>query len=269
MKHDTLLEAGVGHEPCRYGRSRMIFRGPPRPLDGRHIAFVGGSATHGRLVPRPFPALLEEELGEVCVNFGQVNASVEAFLGDPLVGTACRDAVLTVVEVMGAANLSNRLYSVHPRRNDRFLRASPSLRAIYPDVDFADVCFTRHLLQHLHDAMPERFDIVREELQMAWLARMRTLLDRIGPRVLLVWTAARAPGSLSDSDDILGPEPTFVTPAMIDALRPQVLDVAMAFAGDEAVLETDAAAHQRVAAALLDPVRACLARESVRLTASR
>ena len=259
MKHDTLIEAELGHASCRYGSSRMIFRGPQRPLDGRHVAFVGGSRTYGRLLSRPFPDLLEEDLGEVCVNFGQANASIEAFLSDSLVTKACRDAALTVVEVMGAANLSNRLYSVHPRRNDRFLRVSPSLRAIYPDVDFADVCFTRHLLQHLREAAPERFDIVRDELQMAWVARMRTFLDRIGPRVLLAWIAPPPPCGQADPDDPLGPDPLFVTMAMIETLRPLVLDVVMAPTGETAAPDTDAAAHEEVAAALLGPIRACLA----------
>ena len=39
-------------------------------------------------------------------------------------------ARLTVLQVTGAQNMSNRFYSVHPRRNDRFLKASPLLRAM-------------------------------------------------------------------------------------------------------------------------------------------
>ncbi len=266
MKHDALLEAGLGHERCRYGSSRMLFRGPQRPLEGRHVAFVGGSGTYGRSLARPFPDLIEEELGEACINFGQVNASIEAFLNDPWVGGACRDAALTVVELTGAANLSNRLYTVHPRRNDRFLRASPSLRAIYPDVDLAHICFTRHLLVHLHEAAPDRFDIVRDELQMAWLARMRTFLDRVGPRVLLVWAAPQPPEEGAGPDDPLGADPLFVTRPMLEALRPLVRDVLIVPAGPA---DDEAAAHRRVAAALLGPIRASLEEGPERPTASR
>src|SRR5688572_29039032 len=145
MEHETLLRAAADRSVARYDGSRLSFRGPPHSLGGRHVVFLGGCATHGGPLAEPYPALLEAELGEACVNFGIAQASVEAFLLDPVVGRACRDALVTVVEVMGAANLSNRLYTVHPRRNDRFLRASGALRAIYPEVDFAEICFTRHL----------------------------------------------------------------------------------------------------------------------------
>ncbi len=36
---------------------------------------------------------------------------------------------------MGAQNLSNRFYAVHPRRNDRFLRASTLMKTIFREVD--------------------------------------------------------------------------------------------------------------------------------------
>ena len=62
---------------------------------------------------------------------------------------------LTVVQVMGANYLSNRFYSVHPRRNDRFLRASTVMQAIFNDVDFSDFTFTRHMLGALYELSPE------------------------------------------------------------------------------------------------------------------
>ena len=251
MIRQTLSSEGWGFAPCRYGSSRLTFRGPPRPLDGRHIAFVGGSETVGRNVEEPFPMLIEQELGEVCVNFGLANASVEASLDDPLVGNACRDAVLTVVTVTGAANISNRLYSVHPRRNDRFLKPSASLRAVFPEVDFTEICFTRHLLMTLHATAPERFEVVREELRIAWGARMRTFLDRIGPRVVMVWFPS---GPATGKEGPLGSDPLFVTEAMVAALRPYVRAVVAVPQGKPG--ENPAAAHMRAAAALTGILRA-------------
>ncbi len=128
-----------------------------------------------------------------CVNFGCVNASVEAFLNEPGIMDSCRMAELTVVELTGAQNLSNRFFTVHPRRNDRFLRASTILRALYPEVDFSEFCFTRHMLTRLHALDSDRFTIVREELQTAWAARMRSFLTEIGPRTLLLWFADHLP----------------------------------------------------------------------------
>ena len=195
MKHDTLVEPGLGHAPCRYGTSRLLFRGPRRALDGRHLAFVGGTETFGKFMAEPYPALVEGLLGEACVNFGQVNASVDAFAQDPVVGGACRDAVLTVMEVTGAQNMSNRFYTVHPRRNDRFVRAASVLRAIYPEVDFADFCFTRHMLTHLHALSPVRFAIVRGPRCGARASKMAVLTD--SRSVAASITRSQAPRSAS------------------------------------------------------------------------
>jgi hypothetical protein len=82
--------------------------------------------------------------------------------------------------------MSNRYYSVHPRRNDRFIAPSKLLCSIYPEVDFAEFHFTRHLLEALKQVSPTRFAMVVRELQQAWIARMTLLLGRMtGPCVLL------------------------------------------------------------------------------------
>jgi hypothetical protein len=230
MKHDTLSEAGQIYAPCRYGNSRLFFRGPRRPLDGRYVAFVGGTETYGKFVGAPFPSLVEERLGVTCVNFGCVNASVEAFLNEPGILAACREAELTVVEITGAQNLSNRFFTVHPRRNDRFVRASTILRALYPDIDFSEFCFTRHMLTRLHATDPQRFSIVREELQTAWSARMRTFLTELGPRTMLLWFAGHLPSDAPyETRSANGwADPLFITRRMVDNLRPLVRGVVMA-----------------------------------------
>lgn len=219
----------VSYAPVRYGTSRLVFRGPRRSLEGRHIAFVGGSDTFGRSVAQPYPALVEQALGEACVNLGQVNASIDVALGDAVIGQACRDAVLTVVKVMGAHNMSNRFYQVHPRRNDRVTRISSVMQAIYPDVDFSEFCFTRHMLLGLHAAAPERFHILREELQSAWSARMRTFLEGVGSAAILLWFSPHLPSDTpwEERPDCLSREPLFVTRRMLDALRPLVRGVVM------------------------------------------
>jgi hypothetical protein len=255
MNQDLRPALPGGAEPCRYGSSRLFFRGPERPLGGRHIAFVGGSETVARAVARPYPALLEEAMGEVCVNFGQHNGSVEAFLQDTLVPKACSDAAVTVVTAMGAQNVSNRLYSVHPRRNDRFLRASNSLRKIYPGLDLSDVHFTRHLLMALRAAAPDRFEVVEEELRIAWFARMRTFLDRIGPRVVLLWFASHLPpeeGAREEVEGPLGRDPLFVTRPMLEALRPLVREIVVVPPAPPGEDPEDA--HFRAAEALVEPL---------------
>jgi hypothetical protein len=257
MNDSAYADAGVSPAPCRYGGSKLAFRGPARALDGRHIAFVGGTATYGKSVPEPFPALVEALLGEPCINLGQANASAEVALHDPAIGWICQQARATVLEVTGAANLSNRLYTVHPRRNDRFVKASSALTAIYAEVDFSEVCFTRHLLLRLMAANPDRFVIVQEELRMAWMARMRRLLDRLGPRVLLLWTEPP-----EEEAGPLGHDPLFVTREMVEGLRPLALGVVAVPAVDP----LGERRHAATAAALVPPLREVLG-EPVRASA--
>lgn len=230
MRYEPLAEAGLSYAPCRYGISRTYFRGPRKPLDGRHIACIGGTGTYGKYIRRPFPMLLESALDETCVNFGVVNAGIDVFLSDPVVMSACQSALVTVLQVMGAQNMSNRFYRVHPRRNDRFVSASTVLRALYTDVDFSEFHFTRHMLGALYTRSPEKFEILREELQRAWLARMTSLIETIRSPVLLLWFS-EAP--LDDEDwshrpNPLRLDPLFVNREMIEQLRSSVRNIIVA-----------------------------------------
>lgn len=216
-------QRALEYYPCRYGTSRILFRGPRRLLDGSYVAFLGSTETYGRFVEAPYPALLEDRLAVSCVNFGVVNAGVDLYLNDPGVMGLAAGAGAKVVQVMGAQNLSNRYYSVHPRRNDRFLRASDRLEALYPEVDFTEFHFVRHLLGKLVEISPERFDTVKDELRMAWVARMKHILTQIRGHVVLLWFADHpVPMEVHGPQ---GRDPLFVTRDMIEALRPRVQEV--------------------------------------------
>ncbi|MFO8127714.1 DUF6473 family protein [Yoonia sp.] len=237
MKHDTIENGDLSYAPCRYGNSRMLFRGPRKRIDLPYLAFIGGTETYGKFIEKPFPHLVEKAMRQTCVNFGCVNGGIDAFVNDPTVMGICAEADLTVVQVMGANYLSNRFYSVHPRRNDRFLRASTVLQAIYQDVDFSEFSFTRHMLGALHTKSIERFDTVVQELREAWLARMRNMLGQIGNRVILLWFSEDLMTDDHWSDRIgqLQVDPLFVTASMIDELRPLVKDVVVANPTERAV----------------------------------
>lgn len=276
MKHETLEEAGLSYAPCRYGTSRSLFRGPKRPLDGKYIAFVGGTETYGRFIADPFPALVEETVGDVCVNLGMINASVDAYTNEPSLIEICRESSLNIVQVMGAQNMSNRFYTVHPRRNDRFLRASTVLQAVYPDVDFSDFCFTRHMLRTLYARSPDRFEIIRMELEAAWQGRMVSFLSEIGKHTFLLWFAGHLPsdGRWDSRTNAFNTDPLFVSRRMIDSLRPLVRGVVMAqpsaralgmgtdgmiFSPQQSVAAAEClgvAAHQEAAKALVTAMRA-------------
>ena len=230
MKHQSIENVELSYSPCRYGSSRMLFRGPRKRLDLPYLAFIGGTETYGKFIEKPFPSLVEKAMRQTCINFGCVNGGIDAFVNDATVMDICAEADLTVVQVMGANYLSNRFYTVHPRRNDRFLRASTVLQAIYPDVDFSEFSFTRHMLGALHTKSIERFDTVVNELRVAWMARMRKMLGQIGNKVILLWFSedVMTDDHWSDRPGQLQVDPLFITATMIDQLRPLVQDVVVA-----------------------------------------
>jgi hypothetical protein len=232
----TAGASALDYFPCRYGASKLTFRGPRQRTDGRFVAVLGGTETFGRFVERPFSTLLGADCGLPVVNLGCVNGGVDAFLGDGAVLDLCAGAAVTVIQLLGAQNLSNRLYRVHPRRNDRFVAAAPALRALYGEVDFAEIHFTRHLMVVLQSQGHERFAAVVAELQAAWLRRMRRLLSAAGGRRVLLWIGEAPPGD-AGALEARGPDPLFVTRAMIEALRPEA----------DAVVEVVAAASDRAA----------------------
>lgn len=186
------------------------------------MACVGGTETYGRFVSDPYPAVLERRLGGACVNFGSINSGLDSILNDPELMRLASAAEACVVQLPGAQNLSNRLYRVHPRRNDRFLEASKLLARLYDDVDFTEFHFNKHLLTRLQELSQGRFEIVREELKQAWVARMRTLIEAIDGQVLLLWL--RYAPSEAD-DEPLGSEPLMVNRAMVDSLQGLVASV--------------------------------------------
>lgn len=244
MKTDVKPIAGLHPVTCRYGLSKVPFRGPRRRTDGRYIAFLGGAETFGPDAPHPFPDLIEEALGEVCVNLGSAMAGPDLFVQDTAVRALVHDASAVVIQVLGATNLNNRYYRVHPRRNDRFIAPSAELRALFPEVDFAEIAFTGHLVARLREADPLRFMEVRKALQATWLRRMTALIAEARGPVHLLWLGERR----CDDPAVDGADPVFVTGRMIDTLKPLVAGVTEAGASD----------HQAVARALIPVLRRSL-----------
>lgn len=272
MTYENLGQGALDYFPCRYGKSKLLFRGPRKRMAGEFLAMIGGTETYGKFIEKPFPALVSDEMGVESVNFGCVNAGVDVFSNEPVVIEACAKARVTVVQVVGAQNMSNRFYAVHPRRNDRFLRASTLMKTVFREVDFTDFSFTKHLLSTLQTVSEERFNIVRDELKEAWIARMKLLLDKIEGKTILLWFADRAPDDPSLPDG-LGRDPLFVDRAMIEAIRPIVTEVVEVVPSAQALaegtkgmlyspMEEPAAnelmgltAHEEVARALIEPLR--------------
>jgi len=215
MRYEHRGRMPLDYDPVVYSGSVLRFRGPLARLDSPYILCLGGTETFGRFIHAPFCTQLDAALPYGVVNMGVMNAGLDVLMHDDAIRHAISGATAVVLQITGAQNLSNRLYGVHPRRNDRFIKATAMLRMIYREVDFTEFHFTRHLLSHLYGVSPERFAIIEAELQTAWRARMRSFLDRIPVPVHLLWLSRRHPRDRPDHG-LLGHDPLFITPDMLD-----------------------------------------------------
>ncbi len=216
MAYEHLGEGALDYNPCRYGASKLLFRGPCQTLDAPYVAVLGGSEIYGRYAEVPLPERLQGLVGRPTVNLGCINAGTDLVTNDGTVLGICRGAVATVIQIAGAQNMSNRFYTVHPRRNDRFLNASDDLLTLFGKIDLTDFHFTRHLLSHLSERSPDKFMIVKAELKEAWVLQMLSLIEKIGSPVVLLWLGDRRPED--PCDDWSMRDPLFVDREMLDVV---------------------------------------------------
>lgn len=220
MSYELKSADALVSELCSYGESKLRVRGPERDFGTPYISFLGGTEVFGRFVERPFTQGIESQLGLTCINLGCMNAGIDAFLHDEPLMEIAASGQMTVLQVMGAQNLTNSFYKVHPRRNDRFLRAYDTLAHLFPEVDFTDFNFNKHLLTSLKAISEDRFERVCAGLQETWLTRMGRVVDALDGRVVLLWMRYDM-----STTDVLGPAPCLVDRSMVDVLRPRVFDV--------------------------------------------
>ncbi len=219
MNQLSAAERGLDYAPYDFGSAPLTLRGPKKEPDGDYIAMLGGSETYGKYVQYPFPDLVEAVTGVQVLNLGVMNAGIGAFTDDENVSELCNRSKATVVQVLGAQNMSNPLYSVHARRNDRVLGATPALKELYQGLDLTEVHFTRHLMNKLRRLSEESFSEVREVLRDAWVSQMRKLLGQIEGEVMLLWISSRGPQEPEDLSDPT--DPLFVDRRMLAALKDQ------------------------------------------------
>ena len=207
------------YQAYRFGRSRQIFRGPQPNLRGAYLAFLGASHTFGRYADQPFPVLLGDTLAIPSLNLGTDGAGPGFFLSDPEVKQAASEAAVCVVQVMSASFVSNRMYTVRPRRNVRLQAVSDLLYGIFPEVDFARFSFVRPMLTHLEEVDPNRFKLVVNEIKNAWIGRTHTLLTSLHAKTVLFWFSQRSPDGPPPDAGAAGTDyPAYVDQAMVDTV---------------------------------------------------
>ncbi len=245
MTYQRVIANGLDYATYRFGRSRQLFRGPKPELDQPYIACVGGAETFGKFVLRPFATHLEDQLEITVANLGTPGGGPTFYLDDPVLLETLSAARVCVVQAMGAWALSNRLYTVRRRRNERLAGTSEMLRALYPALDLTQFRYAQNMLARLYAVNPQNFRLVEMELRAAWVARMRELLDRIETRKILFWFSERRPedeaGLRGGAERLCAP--AFVDRAMLDAVAPHA----------DAVVEYVAPAQPVAEAELPDP----------------
>lgn len=214
--------------PCHYGYSQLRFRGPAVELDEPYVAFLGGTETVAPMVQRPYCELVAEGLGLNCVNLGIKNAGPDVFLNEPELLRVANGAELVVLEVLGSANLSNRFYDVHPRRNDRFTRPHEALLELSKRLDLTDVHFTGHLHGEIERVDPKAHSAVVASCQKVWVERMHQLIASIERPVHLLRFAQRSANPCKAA---------FVEPTMVASLASAATGIVRVEPSEEALSE--------------------------------
>lgn len=231
MSFEKRSQTPLDYQSVSYPGSMAEFRGPAADLTHKQIVCIGGTETFGRFVEHPFSQLLAASLDRKVANMGAMNAGLDLILNDVAIHEALTHADHVILQVTGAHLMTNRFYRVHPRRNDRFLRASSALSTVYRNTDFTEFHFVRHMLSVLSVDSAERFAIVMRELQEAWVARMKTLIERIDAPVHLLWMALGTP-SERRADLENGTDPLFVTEAMLEDVAHHASTLTVSAASD-------------------------------------
>ncbi|KIC40023.1 hypothetical protein RA27_17065 [Ruegeria sp. ANG-R] len=220
MSYQSINADGPAETTCSYGASLLHFRGPQRALNSSYVACLGGEETFGRFVEDPFPTILERRLDRRCLNLGSLFCGVEALTQDAGLLDIVNAADVCVLQMPGLLGQSNRFYRVHPRRNDRFVTPTPDLIALYPEEDFTDIHFVRHLLTRLKARSDARIELVEQELRTGWIERLSTFLDKVRPPVVMLRLEVEGAAATS-----MPYEPAAVDSQMIEALRPRCAEV--------------------------------------------
>lgn len=141
------------------------------------IGAGGHTLLHGPLLERVVRRLLSPQ--------AQIEG-VDSRLNDSVLIDRAGLAHAFVMLLPPLGNQGNPLYSVHPRRNDRFLAARAMLKALFPEIDFTEFDFTGHMLGTLAATCPERFSETRRILRQSWIDKMASLLAELPERGVLL-----------------------------------------------------------------------------------
>ena len=131
--------------------------------------------------------MLEREMGMPILNLGAQHSGAGFYIEDDAIHEIIESAQVVFVEAPSVVNQSNPFYRVHPRRNDRFVTALGPLHDLFPEADFVECHFTKHLITKLITIDSVRADIVFRTLQDEWVRNLTIMCVRWRAKTVVHW----------------------------------------------------------------------------------
>ena len=125
------------------------------------------------------------------LDLGAQHSGAGFYVEDDAIHEIIENAQAIFIEAPSVVNQSNPFYRVHPRRNDRFVTALGPLYDLFPEADFVECHFTKHLITKLITIDAARADIVFRTLQGEWVRNLTIMRARW--RAKLLFTGIKKP----------------------------------------------------------------------------
>ncbi len=204
------------------------------------------------------------------MNFGCLFSGVDALCHDNGLRDMLNGADLCVVQAPGLLGQSNHFYRVHPRRNDRFLAPTEDLIRLFPEIDFTEVHFVRHLMTSLNKLRDSRLEVVLDELRRNWLRQVVGFLQDLETPVIFLRLQVIRKALGEQPSDIADVEITDQMIKSVGQFCNDIVDVNTQVCGQSDEIEDmlfgtlqqpmaehmiGPAAHRSIAGALMGPIR--------------
>lgn len=188
-------------------------RGPrPQTLEPRgYVACVGAAQTFGPLCERPYPRILEEQLGLPVLNLGFAGAGPRFFTERPRLMALIGAAKLAIIQVMSGRSEDNSIFS--SAGGERLLRRSDGA-VLGAEPAYADLIRSR-----------PADDVMRvvSETRLRWVDSYRRLFRALEIPTILLYASRRPPHyetSPRSVHALFGPFPHLVDEPTLAAVRP-------------------------------------------------
>lgn len=213
--------------------TKLQFRGPQQQMpDGEFFSCLGAAQTFGCFVERPYPALLEKQLGIPALNLGYGGAGPLFFNRHPELVEIVNRGRLAVVQIMSGRSEDNSRFE---SRGLEFLTRRSDGKQMSADAAWRSVLEFRYAWKRLPLGQGLARTVCRKlgsvdakrllaETRTNWLASYEKLLDAIKVPTVLIWFSKRTPDfddSCENLHNFMGVYPQLVTRRMVEAVAEQ------------------------------------------------